>query len=512
MDGDKKVGRREFLRLTGVAASGAAVAACWGDGGQQQGGATAPVSGATPAAGAPTAEGRATADKTRAAGTPPRGASGLRTLLSGAVVVTCDERHTVWDPGDVAIEADRIVYAGPKYTGAYDRKLQLSGRLLMPGLINAHAHTPMSLFRGLADDVDLQTFLQQRVWPREAKLTGEDAYIGSLLSAVEMLKSGVTTYVDMYFFEEDLVRAAIEAGSRAVITPGISEAPALTPVLGGWERRTARVLEFCKHWDGAEGRIHTGLGPHSPYTLPLEALGEIAGEGRRADLPLHIHLVETSEERRDFNARGLGSTVGALRDVGFFAARVLAAHSVWLDAGDIEVYAESGVGIAHCPQSNAKLGAGVAPVPAMLAAGVPVGLGTDGPASNNNLNLWDELGLAPMLAKAVRQDPTVVPARDALWMATRLGALAIHQPKLGAIAESYKADLVLLNLEATTMVPVLESGQYVQHLVYSAGRELVDSVWVNGKQVVEHGQVLTVEEAKVRRAAQRAAVALSKRT
>ena len=191
---------------------------------------------------------------------------------------------------------------------------------------------------------------------------------------------------------------------------------------------------------------------------------------------------------------------------------MLAAHSVWLDAGDIEVYAESGVGIAHCPQSNAKLEAGVASVPAMLAAGVHVGLGTDGPASNNNLNLWNELSLAPLLAKAVGQDPQVLPARDALWMATRRGALAIHQPELGAIAEGYKADLVLLNVEATTMVPVLEPGQYVQHLVYSAGRELVDSVWVNGRQVVEHGEVLTVEEAQVRQAAQQAAVALSRRT
>jgi 5-methylthioadenosine/S-adenosylhomocysteine deaminase len=507
MDGEKKVGRREFLRLTG----GAAVAAYWGDGDQRQGGATARVSDTTPAAGAPTAPGGATADSRLAASTSLSRTTGPRTLLSGAVVVTCDEQHTVWDPGDVAIEADRIVYAGPAYTGAYDHKLQLSGRLLMPGLINAHTHTPMSLFRGLADDVDLGVFLQQRVWPREAQLTGQEAYAGSLLSAVEMLKSGVTTYVDMHFFEEDLVRAAIDAGSRAVITPGIIETPALTPVLGGWERRTARVLEFCKRWDRAEGRIHTGLGPHAPYTLPLEALGEIAGEGRRADLPLHIHLVETSQERRDFNARGLGSTVGALRDVGFFEARVLAAHSVWLDAGDIEVYAANGVGIAHCPQSNAKLAVGVAPVPALLAAGVHVGLGTDGPASNNNLNLWDELSLAPLLAKVVRQDPKVVPARDALWMATRLGALAIHQPELGVIAESYKADLVLLNLEATTMVPVLAPGEYVQHLVYSAGRELVDSVWVNGRQVVAHGEVLTVEEAKVRQAAQRAAVHLSRR-
>jgi hypothetical protein len=280
MDGEKKVGRREFLRLTGVAASGAAVAAGWGDGGQQQRGATAPVSSSTPAAGVPTAEDGATADETVAAGTSP-----LRTLLSGAVVVTCDEHHTVWDPGDVAIEADRIVYAGPAYTGAYDHKLQLPGRLLMPGLINAHTHTPMSLFRGLADDVDLQVFLQQRVWPREAKLTGEEAYTGSLLSAVEMLKSGVTTYVDHYFFEDDLVRAAIDAGSRAVITPAIIETPALTPVLGSWERRTARVLDFCKHWDGAEGRIHTGLGPHAPYTLPLEALGRSPGRAAGPTCP-----------------------------------------------------------------------------------------------------------------------------------------------------------------------------------------------------------------------------------
>lgn len=435
----------------------------------------------------------------------------MKTLLTGGVVVTCDERHTIYDHGDLLIEDDRIAYAGPAYDGEYDRRLPANGKLLMPGLINAHTHSPMSLFRGLADDVDLQVFLNERVWPREVRLKGEEVYAGSVLSGIEMLKSGVTTYVDMYFFEEDLVRAALDTGLRAVVTPGILESPAWEPLLGTWERRTSHLLGFCQEWQGREGRIHTGLGPHAPYTLPLEALGEIASEARRAGLPVHIHLVETRQERDSFNAKGLGSTARALDSVGFFEGAVLAAHSVWLDEGDIEAYRRNQVSVAHCPQSNSKLGAGIAPVAAMLAAGLQVGVGTDGAATNNNHDLWEELRLAPLLAKVSALDPKPVTTREALWMATRMGARAIHRPDLGVLAEGYRADVLALGIEDTTFVPVFGEQSYVDHLVYSAGRELVDSVWVNGRQVVQDGECLTVDEAQARRAAQDAALAVSER-
>lgn len=435
----------------------------------------------------------------------------MRTLLTGGVVVTCDEEHTIHAPGDLVIEDERILFAGQTYHGSYDARIPCDGKLLMPGLINAHTHSPMSLFRGLADDVDLRVFLNERVWPREIALTEEEAYGGAVLSAVEMLKRGVTTCADMYFFEDALARAALDTGIRALITPGILQTPAWEARLGGWERRTADVLAWCARWEGAEGRIHTGLGPHAPYTLPLSALVEIAREAAVAGLPVHIHLVETREESDAFAAQGRGSTIAALNELGVFAARTIAAHVVWPDAGDLEILAAAGAGVAHCPQSNAKLGAGMAPLAAMLEAGLNAGLGTDGAATNNNLDLWEELRLAPLLAKATACDPAVVSARDALWMATRRGALAIHRPELGVLAEGYAADVLALDVEDTAMTPIFEPATWIGHLVYAGDRALVDAVWVHGRQVVRDGEVLTVDEAAVRRAAQEAALAVSAR-
>ncbi|MEJ7653439.1 MAG: purine-nucleoside phosphorylase [Chloroflexia bacterium] len=422
----------------------------------------------------------------------------MRTLLSGAIVLTCDEQHTVHSPGDVATDDGVISYVGPKYAGEYDERVDLSGRLLMPGLVNAHTHTPMSLFRGLADDVDLHVFLNERVWPREAKLSGDEAYAGALLSHVEMLTSGVTTCVDMYFHEDELARAALDSGIRTLITPGILEAPALAAMLGSWERRMAQVLDWCVRWKGVAGRIHTGLGPHSPYTLSLDALSDIAFEARNAELPMHIHLVETRQEREAFNARGFGSTVVALRNVRFFDSPVLVAHSVWIEDRDIEIYAAHGVGVAHCPRSNAKLGAGVAPAAAMIAAGVPVGLGTDGPATNNSLNLWNELALAPLQQRRSGSTRRCSPPR------TPLGRHPARSgPPACRVWECWPRDTQPTLWRSRSITPRRRRPStggrgYIPMLVYAGGRELVGR-WVHGKQVVRDGEVLTVDEAQVRR-------------
>src|SRR5579884_1678785 len=434
----------------------------------------------------------------------------MRTLLAGAVVVTCDASHTIHIPGDVLIDGDRIAYVGPSYSGPYDRRIDAGGCLVMPGLINAHTHSPMTLFRSLADDVDLQVFLEERVWPREVVLTPEDVYAGAALAAVEMLKSGVTTYADMYFWEEQLAQAALDVGIRSLQTPGILESPAWEAILGTWERRLDRVLSFCRDWEGRGGLIHTGVGPHAPYTLPLEALREIAGEAHRRGLLVHIHLVETQREQREFNARGQGSTAQILEGIGFFDGPVLAAHSVWIDDGDELIYARHGVAVAHCPQSKAKLGSGIAPLARLLARAVVVGLGTDGAATNNNLDLWEEIRLAPLLAKVSALDPKPVPAGQALAMATRQGAAALRLPAVGTLEEGKKADVILLNLDET-IVPIFTPSTYIDHLVYSGGRHLVDSVWVNGRHVVDGGHVRTVDEEAVRAAAQRAALAVSRR-
>jgi 5-methylthioadenosine/S-adenosylhomocysteine deaminase len=435
----------------------------------------------------------------------------MKTLISGAVILTCDEFHTIYPSGDLVFDDGRIVYVGDRYEGPYDVRLPGSGKLLLPGLINAHTHSGMSIFRSLSDDVDLMVFLAERVWPREIQMSGDDVYAGSLVSSIEMLKMGVTTYVDMYFFEDDLRRAAMDSGARAVITPTVIDVPTWTGGLGSWEVQLERALAFCREWEGYAGRIHTGVGPHAPYTVSLDALACIARETHAVGRPVNIHLVETEGERESFNSQHGKSTAHALEEIGFFDGPVIGAHSIWVDAGDIEIYARKHVGVAHCPQSHAKLAAGVAPVVAMLRAGVNVGLGTDGAATNNNHDMWEEIRLAPLLQKVVSGDPKQLPAGQALWMATRIGAQAVHRPDIGVLCEGCLADVVMLDIEDTLAVPIFSPQTYISHAVYSFSARLVDSVWVHGHQVVKSGEILTVDEAAARRSAQSAALELSAR-
>lgn len=434
----------------------------------------------------------------------------MKTVLAGAVVVTCDDEHTVFDPGDVVLDDDTVRYVGPSYQGEYDTRLYVGGKLVMPGLINAHTHSGMSIFRSLADDVDLMVFLRDRVWPREVKLTADDVYAGSLLSGIEMLRAGITTYVDMYFLEEELARAAVDVGLRALITPAILGVPVWAPILGSLERQIERSFDFCRRWEGRHGRIHTGLGPHSPYTVPLEMLAELAHQAQEEHLPVNIHLLETKQERDSYDFSGRGIVV-TLEDIGFFDGPVISAHSVWLSEGDYEIYARNRVGVAHCPQSNAKLGCGIAPVVEMLANGIAVGLGTDSACTNNNLDLWEEMRLAPLLAKLCALDPKALPATESLWLATRLGGQAVHLPDIGVLREGFRADLIVLNLADTVAVPVFSPETYLAHLVYAFSARQVDAVWVNGSQVVRGGEVLTVDVEAARCAAQAAALSLTER-
>ena len=287
--------------------------------------------------------------------------------------------------------------------------------------------------------------------------------------------------------------------------------PVWTAALGPWERQLERAIYVLPEWEGRAGLIRTGIAPHAPYTVGLGVLKVIAEEARRLDRPLNIHLVETSLERDNFNAEHGRSTACALRDIGFFAGPVIAAHSIWLDDGDIDIYHQHSVGVAHCPQSNAKLAAGIAPLAAFLAAGVQVGLGTDGAATNNNLDLWEEMRLAPLLAKVVASDPKLVPASQALALATSMGSRAVHLPEIGSLQAGLKADILAIDVDEVAAVPVFTPDSYISHLVNSLGARHVESVWINGKIVVKGGAIQTVDEAEVRHAAQRTALSLSER-
>jgi 5-methylthioadenosine/S-adenosylhomocysteine deaminase len=414
-------------------------------------------------------------------------------------VVTCDAAFSVHTPGVVDVEEGRIAWVGAAREAPprpHGHEEALPG-VLLPGMVNVHGHGPMTLFRGAAEDVALDTFLLEILWPREARLTREDVYWGMSLACAEMLRAGVTTSCDMYLFEDGMADAVIDAGSRCVVTPGVIEGPGWEH-LGGWRQRLKAVLDFHADHDGREDRLTVGIGAHSAYALPLEALQAIGTAAHERDALVHIHIAETQGEGRPLEQRH-GKTVPALlADIGFLDARILAAHSVWLTDEDLRLFAAHDVAIAHCPQSNAKLASGIARLPELLRAGIRVGLGTDGPASNNNLDLWEEMQLAPLLARVSRGDASLVPARDALALATRGGAGALGRDDIGVLERGRWADMVHVRLDDPALVPVLEDRDLVSHLVWSASSRLVTDVWVAGRQVVRDGACLTVDTARTR--------------
>ena len=343
------------------------------------------------------------------------------------VVLPCDALCTVLRDGVVDVEADgRIGHVGaaagapPPPRGA--GTTALSG-ILMPGLVNAHAHSPMTVLRGAGGDLPLMPWLQEVVWPAEGRLRAPDVKAGMLLGCVEMLRAGVTTSVEMYFYSEQIVEAVLAAGSRAVVTPGIIAVP-------GWDRLGTwqQMLGAITKWIEADGlrfgpgeRVELGYGPHAAYTLPPEALAEVAAQAREHDALMHIHVAESPAEDEAQRA-GHGSVPLLLEELGALGGRVLAAHGVHLSDEDIALFARRGVAVAHCPGSNAKLASGIARVAQLLTAGVRVGLGTDGPASNDDLDLWEEVRLAALLARLSAQDAAAMTAAQALLLATRCGA------------------------------------------------------------------------------------------
>jgi 5-methylthioadenosine/S-adenosylhomocysteine deaminase len=356
----------------------------------------------------------------------------------------------------------------------------------------------MTLFRGSGENLPLLEWLTEVLWPREAALEDGDVYWGMTLAAAELLRFGVTTTCEQYFFEDAVADAVVAAGSRAVITPGVLQLPGHPSGADWWEQRTDEITDFHRRRNGEAGRIEVGYAPHAAYTVPLPVLADVAAEARRLDALFHIHLAETRGECERFEAEHGVSTPAALAGAGVFGGRVLAAHSVWLSDQDLDLYRLHDVAVAHCPQSNAKLASGVARLVDLLAAGIRVGLGTDGPASNNDLDLWEDMRMAAMLARIREEDAAALPAATALDLATRGAGMALGRPDLGVLAPGSAADMIAVRTDDPAFVPLLDDDQLIEHLVWSASSRLITDVWVAGLPVVVAGECVTVDGERAR--------------
>ncbi|WGU95519.1 amidohydrolase [Paenibacillus dendritiformis] len=397
--------------------------------------------------------------------------------------------------GTMVIENDMIVYVGEHLPQEYDTpeavRLDGKGLFFMPGLINTHGHAAMSLLRGYGDDMVLQTWLQEKMWPMEAKFTAEDVRWGTALSVLEMLKGGTTTFVDMYDHMDEVAKVVEESGMRACLMRG---AIGLCPE-DVQEAKLREAVQFARDWNGkADGRITTMLAPHAPYTCPPGFIEKFVQAAHDLDLPLHTHMSETAAEVAQ-NVADYGlRPVAHLEKLGFFSRPSFVAHGVHLTDEEIEVLARHDVAVSHNPGSNLKLASGVARVPELLRAGVTVSLGTDGPASNNNLDMFEEMRLAALIHKGVSGDPTAVPAAEAMRMGTLYGAQTIRAEKLGLLEAGMKADIVAVNVNQPHFVPHTD---FVSHMIYSASAKDVAHVWVDGRQVVKDGQCLTLDEERI---------------
>lgn len=377
-------------------------------------------------------------------------------------------------------------------------------KLAMPGLVNTHTHLAMTLFRGYADDLPLKEWLEEKIWPKESKLTSDDVYWGSLLGICEMIKSGTIAFADMYFYMDEVAKAVSESGIKASLSVG------MIGIAGDENEILNRGVIFAKNWHNSEnGRIKVMLAPHAPYTCPPSFLEKVISKAVEFGLGIHTHLSETFLEVENIkNLYGV-TPVRLMNRVGLFNVPVLAAHCVFVDDEEIEILAEKEVGVAHNPQSNLKLASGIAPVKKMLQKKVKVGLGTDGPASNNNLDLWEEMRLAAILHKGTEKDPTCVPAEEALKMATKNGMEILGWKDSGVIKEGYKADIVILDLNKPHFYP---RHNLISHLVYSASSADVDTVIVDGKVLMEKRELKTLDEERIKFEAEKRAFDLIKRS
>jgi 5-methylthioadenosine/S-adenosylhomocysteine deaminase len=426
----------------------------------------------------------------------------LDLLLTNATVLTMDENMSQYDPGAVAVQGDRIVAVGPeselRQRFSYKQVIDCGGKVLMPGLVNAHTHVPMTLLRGLADDLRLDVWLMGYMMPVEREFVSPDfVRLGTKLACAEMIRSGVTCFADMYYFEEDIAKATAEAGMRAVCSQTVLKFP--TPDAESYEESLAAAREFIQRWKG-HPLIVPSVAPHAPYTCTEEILRATAELAVEYDVPLHTHIAETAQEVENLRREQGMPVVPYVRKHGLLDAKVLAAHCVHIDEGEMRTLLHARAGVAHNPSSNLKLASGLAPVKRMVELGLNVGIGTDGPASNNDLDMFEEIRLAAFLAKGASGDPTALPAQVALQMATRLGAQALHIGDItGSLEPGKRADLILVNVVPLHNSPRFQrdpNARYAQ-IVYAGKATDVTDVMVNGSWVMRDHQLVTLNETEL---------------
>lgn len=425
------------------------------------------------------------------------------TIVHGRYVVTMDGVQDVIEHGAVAVQDGAIVAVGTadEITASYAASEIISGdnRVLMPGFVNGHTHSAMVLFRGMADDLALMTWLQEYIFPMEGRYV-DPAFIevGSELACWEMIQGGTTSFVDMYFYPEVIARVVDRCGLRAVISAPMIDFP--SPGFKGWDDSFKADVEFVEAWKGKHSRITPALAPHAPYTVSKEHLVQVTAKAKELDVPISIHIAEDKAEVKTVSDKYGITSIELMSEVGMTDVTTVAAHVVWPRESDIKALASSKVGAIHNPTSNLKTAAGIAPIPAMLEAGVKVGLGTDGAASNNDLDMWEELRLAALLHKGNGGDPTVVPARAALKMATVGGAEAVGLGDVtGSLSVGKRADMIQVSLDSLRLSPLYD---VMSQLVYAAGARDVVTTIVDGKVLMADGKVLTVDEAVLRQKVQ----------
>ncbi len=418
-------------------------------------------------------------------------------LVVGGIVLTADRDWNIHDPGAVAVDGGVIVGLGTReeVERAYRGREQIdaSGRLVMPGLINAHTHAPMTLFRGIADDLPLETWLHEYIWPAEAKWLSPDfVRLGTQLAAAEMIRSGTVLFCDMYFFEDDIAEVCKEAGIRVVVGGALVDFPNAnykTPEEG---------LKYSEHllrkW-GGDSLVVPSIQPHSPYATSSELMQQGKALADQYSAPYLLHVSETQSEVQESMEKYGRTPVGRLVDLGVLGPTTVAIHAVHLTDEDIELLAKYETGVVHCPESQLKLASGLTPVPKLLEAGVEVGLGTDGAASNNDLDMFGEMATAAKVHKMIAGDPTAMPARQALSMATLQSARVLGlDDRLGSLEVGKRGDIIVLDLDVPHMVPMYN---VTSHLVYAAHSSDVRTVIIDGRVVMRDRELLTLDEGDI---------------